>query len=193
MSRLHVLSGKFLHGKSCCPKSFRFFWLWAFIIDAINQFRTEVIIHQRSQPIKTLPSALTKKKTFCRSNHNYRFLHKSWSKFSIKISVKLHHQNFDWLQLQNLDKFWTKIELKKLFKTSTSTFWPNLSFKILSSNFSKNSHVLPTGQWYAPSAVINDALIMQWIVQCRVQCTIHCILECRVKCKVYCIMHCTEQ
>ena len=25
----------------------------------------------------------------------------------------------------------------------------------------KNSHILPTGQWYAPSAVINDALIMQ--------------------------------
>ena len=24
----------------------------------------------------------------------------------------------------------------------------------------KNSHILPTGQWYAPSAVINDALIM---------------------------------
>ena len=25
----------------------------------------------------------------------------------------------------------------------------------------KNGHILPTGQWYAPSAVINDALIMQ--------------------------------
>ena len=25
----------------------------------------------------------------------------------------------------------------------------------------KNCHILPTGQWYAPSAVINDALIMQ--------------------------------
>ena len=24
----------------------------------------------------------------------------------------------------------------------------------------KNSHILPTGQWYAPSAVINDASIM---------------------------------
>ena len=24
----------------------------------------------------------------------------------------------------------------------------------------KNNHILPTGQWYAPSAVINDALIM---------------------------------
>ena len=24
----------------------------------------------------------------------------------------------------------------------------------------KNSHILPTGQWYAPSAVINDVLIM---------------------------------
>ena len=24
----------------------------------------------------------------------------------------------------------------------------------------KNSHILPGGQWYAPSAVINDALIM---------------------------------
>ena len=24
----------------------------------------------------------------------------------------------------------------------------------------KNSHILPTGQWYAPSAVTNDALIM---------------------------------
>ena len=24
----------------------------------------------------------------------------------------------------------------------------------------KNGHILPTGQWYAPSAVINDALIM---------------------------------
>ena len=24
----------------------------------------------------------------------------------------------------------------------------------------KNSHILPTGQWFAPSAVINDALIM---------------------------------
>ena len=27
----------------------------------------------------------------------------------------------------------------------------------------KISHILPTGQWYAPSAVINDALIMQWM------------------------------
>ena len=25
----------------------------------------------------------------------------------------------------------------------------------------KNGHILPTGQWYAPSAVFNDALIMQ--------------------------------
>ena len=25
----------------------------------------------------------------------------------------------------------------------------------------ENSHILPTGQWYAPSAIINDALIMQ--------------------------------
>ena len=25
----------------------------------------------------------------------------------------------------------------------------------------KNSHILPKGQWYAPSAVINDALIMR--------------------------------
>ena len=25
----------------------------------------------------------------------------------------------------------------------------------------KNGHILPTGQWYAPSAVINDALILQ--------------------------------
>ena len=24
----------------------------------------------------------------------------------------------------------------------------------------KNGHILPTGEWYAPSAVINDALIM---------------------------------
>ena len=24
----------------------------------------------------------------------------------------------------------------------------------------KNSHILPTGQWYAPSAVINEELIM---------------------------------
>ena len=24
----------------------------------------------------------------------------------------------------------------------------------------KKKHILPTGQWYAPSAVINDALIM---------------------------------
>ena len=24
----------------------------------------------------------------------------------------------------------------------------------------KNGHILPTGQWYAPSAVINDAFIM---------------------------------
>ena len=24
----------------------------------------------------------------------------------------------------------------------------------------KNGHILPTGQWYAPSAFINDALIM---------------------------------
>ena len=24
----------------------------------------------------------------------------------------------------------------------------------------KNSHILPTGQWYAPSAVSNDALIL---------------------------------
>ena len=28
------------------------------------------------------------------------------------------------------------------------------------SSFVKNGHILPTGQWYAPSAVINDALIM---------------------------------
>ena len=30
---------------------------------------------------------------------------------------------------------------------------------ILCSTYGKNSHILPTGQWYAPSAVINDALI----------------------------------
>ena len=24
----------------------------------------------------------------------------------------------------------------------------------------KNGHILPTGQWYAPSAVINDALVV---------------------------------
>ena len=29
-----------------------------------------------------------------------------------------------------------------------------------SNSYIKNSHILPTGQWYAPSAVINDALIM---------------------------------
>ena len=28
-------------------------------------------------------------------------------------------------------------------------------------NYHKNRHILPTGQWYASSAVINDALIMQ--------------------------------
>ena len=27
-------------------------------------------------------------------------------------------------------------------------------------NYHKNRHILPTGQWYAPSAVNNDALIM---------------------------------
>ena len=27
----------------------------------------------------------------------------------------------------------------------------------------KNSHILPTGQWYAPSAVINDALIIRYL------------------------------
>ena len=35
---------------------------------------------------------------------------------------------------------------------------------LISPNFNsfgyKNGHILPTGQWYAPSAVINDALIM---------------------------------
>ena len=35
---------------------------------------------------------------------------------------------------------------------------PNFNF--LPPNDVKNSHILPTGQWYAPSAVINDALIM---------------------------------
>ena len=30
--------------------------------------------------------------------------------------------------------------------------------------FEKNGHVLPTGQWYPPSAVINDALIMHILV-----------------------------
>ena len=29
----------------------------------------------------------------------------------------------------------------------------------------KNGHILPTGQWYAPSAVINDALIMSEYVR----------------------------
>ena len=29
-----------------------------------------------------------------------------------------------------------------------------------SETYGKNGHILPTGQWYAPSAVINDALIM---------------------------------
>ena len=32
--------------------------------------------------------------------------------------------------------------------------------EVLWSLKSKNGHILPTGQWYAPSAVINDALIM---------------------------------
>ena len=27
-------------------------------------------------------------------------------------------------------------------------------------NYDKNGHILPTGQWYAPSAINNDALIM---------------------------------
>ena len=30
----------------------------------------------------------------------------------------------------------------------------------LSQDQVKNGHILPTGQWYAPSAVINDELIM---------------------------------
>ena len=58
-----------------------------------------------------------------------------------------------------------------------------LTFVLIHNESDKNSHILPTGQWYAPSAFINDALIMQWIVQCRVQ----CIVECIVKVKVYCI------
>ena len=33
----------------------------------------------------------------------------------------------------------------------------------------KNGHILPTGQWYAPSAVINDALIMHYLA---LSCTI---------------------
>ena len=32
--------------------------------------------------------------------------------------------------------------------------------KCFSNGNNKNGHILPTGQWYAPSAVINDALIM---------------------------------
>ena len=38
----------------------------------------------------------------------------------------------------------------------------------------KNGHILPTGQWYAPSAVINDA----WYWYCMV---LHCIA-------LYCIV-----
>ena len=34
--------------------------------------------------------------------------------------------------------------------------------------FSKNGHILPKGQWYAPSAVINDALIMpEYVRACQ--------------------------
>ena len=32
-----------------------------------------------------------------------------------------------------------------------------LSCEIQNMSIEKNSHILPTGQWYAPSAVINDA------------------------------------
>ena len=34
------------------------------------------------------------------------------------------------------------------------------SYFYLDSFCEKNGHILPTGQWYAPSAVTNDALIM---------------------------------
>ena len=33
-----------------------------------------------------------------------------------------------------------------------------LNGSVFESNVRKNGHVLPTGQWYAPSAVINDVL-----------------------------------
>ena len=48
------------------------------------------------------------KVTYCRSYH--KFIHKSWSKFSFRVSTKL--------QLQNLNQ------------TSTSIYWPNFGFKI---------------------------------------------------------------
>ena len=57
----------------------------------------------------------------------------------------------------------------------------------------KNGHILPAGQWYTPSVVINNALTMQWIVLCRVHSIAQYIVECIVKCKVYCILHCIEQ
>ena len=53
-----------------------------------------------------------------------------------------------------------KIQTKRvpLGVFSTSHFGP----PALSSDV-KNSHILPTGQWYAPLAVINDALIMHYL------------------------------
>ena len=33
--------------------------------------------------------------------------------------------------------------------------------KVVYSDCQKNSHILPTGQWYTRSAVINDALIIR--------------------------------
>ena len=61
-------------------------------------------------------------------------------------------------------KYKGKYNIQKLRK-QTSGFLINCEYQnrcllILSDVEIKNSHILPTGQWYAPSAVINDALIM---------------------------------
>ena len=47
------------------------------------------------------------------------------------------------------------------FKYYYYLYYRELCVNIIFLLLNKNSHILPTGQWYAPSAVINDALIMQ--------------------------------
>ena len=54
----------------------------------------------------------------------------------------------------------TPIKMCVALNMQKRDFLSQSNHTIINGGICKNSHILPTGQWYAPSAVINDALIM---------------------------------
>ena len=78
---------------------------------------------------------------------------KSWVKLTTWAEKIIVKKSFD-KQLRGIVKnkqiFYGQVDRKGCTSQKYSTKFE-----------SKNSHILPTGQWYAPSAVIKDAMIMQ--------------------------------